>query len=461
MPPAPPPPPPATRPVVTSRAVVHRPADKPDFLLITASNLPLRNTGFGGNTTVKTPNLDKLASEGVLFTRFYTTTPQPAPARASLLTGRYPHHWDVTTEGPEPRSLPPETDTFTGRLAEAGYRCAIIGPWDFEGAVAVKPVFGFVDYPAVTGQPWDWTHCDVWIEGRQTKADSFLPDWTADRAIEYLARGGDQPTFLWVSFHAPNLPKIYPPDGQNLYPPEAITLPLTYTTSLPDRPSILAQTTAARDDQYAGEKGIREAWSRHFAMLTHLDRQIGLLLESLDKLGLRERTVVVFLSESGCALGDHQLLGTPPSLYEEMVRCPLIIAPPGTGPRNAKVNRVTSLIDLAPTLLAMAGLETPVTLEGRSLTPLMADPGSDGHLGECFLELGRQQNLNCEARGIIVGNFKYMDYATGTDAFFDLGRDPEETHGLLQDPQYAGVLNVLKTRLQQWQQATRDPLLHR
>lgn len=442
--------------------MVNRPADKPDILLITATNLPFRNTGFGGNKTVKTPNLDKLASEGVLFTRFYTTTPQPAPARASLLTGQYPHHLDVTAEGPELRSLAPETDTFTGRLADAGYRCAIIGPWDFEGAAAIKPAFGFVEYPAVTSRPWDWTNCDVWIDGRQTKANSFLPDWTADRAIEYLARGGDQPTFLWVSFHAPGLPKIYAPEGANLYPPESIELPVTYTTPLPDRPTMLAQTPAARDDQHAGEKGIREAWSKHFTMMTHLDRQIGLLLESLDKLGLRERTAVVFLSESGCSLGDHQLLGTPPSLYEEMVRCPLIIAPPGAGaPRNAKVERIASLVDLAPTLLAMAGLHVPVTLEGRSLTPLLTDSGSDKHLGECFLEIGRQHNLNCEARGIVVGNFKYMDYMTGTDAFFDLGRDPDEIHSLLQDPQYTAVLNVLKTRLQQWQQATRDPLLRR
>lgn len=449
---------PAPRRATASRPVVHRPAEKPDILLITASNLPLAMTGFGGDKTVKTPNLDRLAAEGALFTRFYTPTPQAGPARGTLLTGQYPHRHGVTTDG---EKLFPRAEAFTERLNSAGYRCAVIGPWDFAGVAASRPAMGFVDYPAVTSQPWAWTGCDVWINGNQARAEQFLTDWITDEAIHYLAQGGDKPSFLWVSYHAPGEPAVYPPGKENLYPPASIELPKTYREQVADRPSAIGQSSMSRAIQQGGEQRVREARSKYYAMLAHLDEQIGRLLGELERFELRNRTIVVFASEVGIALGDHQLLGVGPAFYDELIRCPLVVSVPGTVGRNAKVDRVVGLVDLAPTLLQFAGLPTPIIMQGRSLAPLMADPDSRSVADECFLEYERQQAQNCQVRGLVVRNFKYLNYISGTDALYDLGRDPTETHNVVQQLEYKPVVDVLKNRLQQWQRASRDPLYHK
>ena len=412
-------------------------------------------TGFGGDKIVKTPNLDRLAAEGALFTRFYTPTPQAGPARATLLTGQYPHRHGVTVDNAQ---LSPRAEPFPARLARAGYRCAVIGPWDFAGVATSRPAFGFADYPAVTSRPWNWLNCDVWIDGHKGKADKFLTDWIADRAVDYLGRGGDQPSFLWVSFHAPGEPTIYPPSGENLYPPASVALPPTSLGSVLDRPAAIGMSPAFRAFQQAGEPKVREARSKYYAMLTHLDTQVGRVLGELDALGLRGRTIVVFASELGRALGDHQLLGVGPAFYDEMIRCPLVVSVPGTVGRNVKIDRIASLVDLAPTMLRFAGLDPPITMDGQSLAPLMADADSRAHADECFLEFERQESLDCRVRGVVGRNFKYLDYAIGTDGLYDLGRDPGETQNVVQQPEYKAIIDVLKNRLQQWQRATRDPL---
>ena len=458
--PPPPPPPPeplavtTTGPAPASQPVFKRPDDKPDILLITASNLPLTMTGFGGNKIVKTPNLDRLAADGTLFTRFYTPTPQAAPARASLLTGLYPHRHGVTNDGTQ---LYPRTEVFTERLAQAGYRCAVVGPWNFAGVATTRPTFGFADYPATTSQPWSWKDCDVWVNGHHGKANKFLTDWITDWAVDYLARGGDQPSFLWVSFQAPGEPTIYPPGDEKLYPPASVDLPPTFKSPVTDPPIAINSMPMARAFQGAGESKLRDARSKYYAMLTHLDTQVGRLLNDLDRLGLRKRTIVVFTSEMGVALGDHQLMGVGPAFYDEMIRCPLVVSAPGAVGRNVKVDRIVSLVDVAPTLLQFAGIATPIAMQGQSLTPLMADPASQAVADECFLEYERQDNLTCHVRGLVVRNFKFTDYSTGNDALYDLGRDAEETHNVAQQVEYKPVTDVLTKRLQQWQRLTRDP----
>lgn len=426
--------------------------------MITASNLPLAMTGFGGDKSVKTPNLDRLAADGALFTRFYTPTPQAGPARGTLLTGQYPHRHGATTDG---EKLFPRAEAFTERLNAAGYCCAVIGPWDFAGVAASRPAMGFVDYPAVTSQPWAWTGCDVWINGNKARAEQFLTDWITDEAIHYIAQGGDKPSFLWVSYHAPGEPAVYPPGKENLYPPASIDLPKTYREQVADRPSAIGQSSMSRALQQGGEQKVREARSKYYAMLVHLDEQVGRLLDELERFELRNRTIVIFTSEVGIALGDHQLLGVGPAFYDELIRCPLVVSVPGTVGRNVKIDRVVGLVDLAPTLLQFAGLPTPIIMQGQSLAPLMADPDSRSVAEECFLEYERQQAQNCQVRGLVVRNFKYLGYVSGTDALYDLGRDPMETHNVVQQLEYKPVVDVLKNRLQQWQRASRDPLYHR
>jgi len=412
-------------------------------------------TGFGGNHIVKTPNLDRLAAESAEFTRFYTPTPQPGPSRASLLTGQYPHKNGVTSDGV---SLPAQADTFTSRLAAAGYTCSLIGHWNLKGVADSQPAFGFSQYPAATSQPFSWQNCDVWVDGKPAKADKFLTDWLADRAIEFLSRPHVKPFFLWVSFPVPGEPTVYPPGTERLYPPADVDLPIAMRDLQTDRPTMLNQAPAARSFQQIAEQTIREGRSKYYAMLSNLDANIGRLAQHLDAGGLGSSTVVVLTSEVGFACGDHRLVSVAPAFYDELIRCPLLIRRPGAGPAGVKIDRVVSLIDLAPTLLRLAGVDVPITIQGQSLLPLMADPETRRYADECFLEFDRQESWVCQVRGIIVRNYKFLDYASGTDGLYDLKHDPDEVHNVAMEPQYRVVLDVLKNRLQRWQQTTRDPL---
>jgi len=196
----------------------------------------------------------------------------------------------------------------------------------------------------------------------------------------------------------------------------------------------------------------------YLAMLSNLDANIGRILQHIDGAVLGPSTVVVFASEVGFALGDHQLFSTAPAFYDELVRCPLLIRRPGVDPAGLKIDRVVSLVDLTPTLLQLAGADVPITMPGQSLLPLMTDPDTRRHADECFLEFDRQEGWTCQVRGVIVRNYKFLDYTSGTDALYDLKYDPDEAHNAAMDPQYKAVLDVLKNRLQRWQQVTRDPL---
>ncbi|HSW47153.1 MAG TPA: sulfatase-like hydrolase/transferase [Phycisphaerae bacterium] len=430
------------------------PADKPDIILITAANIPLGLTGFGGNKAIRTPNLDRLAAESACFTRFYVVTPQAGPGRATLLTGQYPPRHGVTMDG-EPLSL--SADTVTDRLASAGYRCGLIGPWNLGGVATSRPAFGFRDYPATTSQPWSWQNCDVWVDGKRAKAGGFLPDWLTGYAIEWLARADDRPVFLWVCYPALGEQATSPPDGDKLYPPASLELPVAFRTPLTDRPSAIGMSPPARKFQSLNEQKIREERSRYFSMLTHFDAQVGRLLDWIDRVGLRERAAVVFTAETGWAIGEHQLVGAGPAFYDEIVRCPLLIRRPGPPGRGLPIDRVTSQVHVAPTILQLAGLTVPVTMQGASLLPLVDNPRSDHWTDEAFFAFERQDDYFCQVRGAVIQNYKYLDYGTGTDGLYDLKADPEELYNAAQVPEYRSVMNVLGNRLRHWQHMTRDP----
>ena len=437
---------------VTSPAV--HAAEQPNIIFLFTDDQAPGMTGFEGNTVVKTPHLDQLAAESIQFTRCYVPTPQCAPSRASVLTGRYPHATGVTTNGP---TLDPSKDTFTERLKRAGYDCGVVGKWHLSYENAPKPGFGLADFVATCDKKWSWENCDIWTNGQKGKADKFLTDWIADRAIEFIDKPHDKPFFLWVCFRAPHGPLTYPPATENLYPPASVDLPETMGYELTGLPRVLTKSEPAMRFRQKNEQQIREARSKYYAMITHLDKNIGRILERVNDRKSQERTVVVFASDNGFALGEHRLFSKGPAFFEELVRIPLLVRYPALSQTGQKNDRVVSLIDLAPTFLELAGLDAPVTMQGTSLIPIIKNPKTRRHSDESFFEYHEQGGGVFPVRGLVTKQYKFIDYLESDDILYDLKRDPQELHNAINDVEYRAIIEVLRIRLRAWQKQTKDP----
>ena len=428
---------------------------RPNIVFVFTDDQAPGMTGYEGNVDIKTPNLDRLASESSRFMRCYAPTPQCAPSRASVLTGMYPHRHGVTTNG---GLLPVGADTIASRLTRAGYACGVVGKWHLPPGNAARPGLGFDAYSAMHGEGWAWRDSPVWVNGEERKADKYLTDWDTDRAIEFIEQSKDQPFFLWLCYNAPHTPLDYPPETESLYPPEGLTIPdvVDAGTLYPGQLQQSVPVAEFRKLKSTPDE-LRRRRSKYYAMITQVDRNVGRLLEQLTSTGVAENTVVIFASDNGWALGENALYSKGPLFVDALARVPMLIRDPRRAKGGATVDRVVSLVDLAPTILEIAGLEPPPTMHGRSLTRLLDDRDDPRHVDECFLEYDKQKGKEYQARGIVTANYKFVDYQREVDMMFDLQRDPDETRNVANDPVYTSIVTVLRSRLEAWRKQTRDP----
>jgi arylsulfatase A-like enzyme len=234
------------------------------------------------------------------------------------------------------------------------------------------------------------------------------------------------------------------------------------------------------------------------AMIARIDQNAGRILRKLDQLELMDDTAVVFVSSSGYSLGEHQLFGSGPAFYDEIIRVPLCVRWPGSG-EGRQIEHVVSLVDLCPTLCEVASIAVPFGIQGRSLVPMMSDPVHSDATDERFLEYHRHPAwapsaalhlaaaappgtasttspshaeppapppavatpepppVEARVRGIVTSRYKLIDYLDDQDLLYDLRRDPKQLENVMSDFQYKPVQQVLYDRLRQWRQQTRDP----
>ena len=366
-----------------------------------------------GNPHVKTPHIDSLAAGGVLFERCYSPNPVCAPTRASILTGRYPRAHGLWANGV---SLPAHQPFFSRALADAGYDCGLVGKLHlgacFRGRTEPRYDDGFRFFrwahDPSHGSPQNAYH--RWLErehpalyaaaaaqgfGRQghgavgfdsMPVEAHYTRWVAEESIRFLRAAGDErdvarPFFLWANFFDPHHPFVAPQAYLDRYDPNSLPPPLLGPEGLNGRPPILA---AASREGYAGAargfaayapEEVREVVRAYYAMISFVDDEVGRILATLETLGLGENTLIVFLSDHGEMLGDHQLLLKGPMMYEGAVHVPLILNQPGLLPAGERRPELVSLIDLCATALDAAGLPDLPGSQGDSLLPLARGTG--------------------------------------------------------------------------------------
>ena len=391
----------------------------PNILWICTDQQRYDTIGALGNPYVSTPNIDRLVQDGVAFTHAFCQSPICTPSRASFLTGMYPSVVHVNGNGNE--YFPNKPPLVTHMLAEAGYDCGLIGKLHLASA------YGRVERRANDGyRYWQYSHAprDDWEKGHDyadwvrgkgyilgelianvegVPAELHQTTWCAEKTIDFIREDRDTPWLASVNIYDPHPPFNPPQSYREMFDPAEMPGPLFRETDLeqqkkleavdfqsrgrsPDeldiRNPIVPQSPSSLATVDADTLGARDAKSlqaAYYAMIKLIDDQVGRILETLEETGQCEQTVILFTSDHGEMLGDHGLIQKGCRFYDGLVRVPLIFSWPGHFESGLKSDALVELLDKAPTLLELAGLEVPDGMQGRSLLPILQGEVSGDH----------------------------------------------------------------------------------
>ena len=390
-----------------------------------------------------TPNMDRLAEQGVRFRNAFVVNALCAPSRATFLTGLYGHRNGVNDNF---TPLDPSAVTYASLLRSAGYRTGFVGKWHM-GGQAERPGFEWsASYVGFRGQG---TYFDgVWdVEGAEQQPAGWVDDVATDYAIDFLRRHRDEPFLLVVGYKAPHSP--YEPDS---VPKRARGL--HHDVPLLPASNLLPNARYASPRQSKKPIGTGAHARVYFDLVSAVDASLGRLLDAVDSLGLSERTVVVFAGDNGRLLGEHGLVSKR-SAYETSMRIPLIVRWPALdgSSRGRVVDEMVLNVDLAPTLLELAGVAAPAELQGRSLRPLLEGiqaPWRDAFLFEYFYDGSSKKPFSGAPThfALRTHDAKLVLYPGRPEwtELFDLAGDPGETRNLAAAPEGASRLAALRAR---------------
>ncbi len=410
------------------------PEGRPNIVFIYTDDQRHDALGCIEDPWVKTPNLDRLAARGVRFARAFVTLSICSPSRAACLTGRYGSANGVTTLG---RPLAEGEKTFAHYLDEAGYRTGFVGKWHLKTAPR-DCGFRFVSQFHSNGPFYGRT---VIEKGEKKIVAGMIDDYVARRSIDFIeaAAADGAPFVLWMCTQLPHMNHQFDwnvrGETLNLYDAASMPVPATWDDDLADKPPYLG---TARNRQQALKYGydrpeaIRRHMLRYAAAVTEVDASIGRVLDAIHRRGLEKTTWVLMAGDNGWFLGEHGLTSKVLP-YEESMRIPMIVAGPGVAPR---VDRHLVLnIDLAATIVDLAGRPVPDHWHGRSLAPLVA--GEEVAWRESVYYEAPTPSLGSRPLAAVrTARWKYIqtcEPGRGKVAFrelYDLESDPQETKNL-------------------------------
>ena len=438
---------------------------KPNVLFISVDDMN-NDLGCFGHPLVKSPSIDRLATRGVRFERNYCQFPLCSPSRSSLLAGLRPDSTRVFDLQYHFRQDMPNVLTLPQMFIRNGYYVARVGkiyhygnPGDI-GTNGLDDRASWMERFNPAGR--DKTALEPDIMNYTPKrglgsAMAFLADKTgadeahtdgkvADQTIRLLEEHRDKPFFLGAGFYKPHCPWVTPKKYFDLYPMDPISLP-KITPQTPDDYPVLA-LASTRPWPYLGvtPEQARECVRAYYAAISFVDAQIGRVLDAVDRLGLRDNTIIVFWSDNGYHLGEHGLWFKQ-SCFEESARVPLIISVPGQKTAAQACLRPVELVDLYPTLAELAGLTPPPHLEGFSLRPLLDNPQAPwDHPAYTQVQRGGDPG-----HSVRTDRWRYTEWGFGKKGqeLYDHENDPQELHNLAGDAKYADVVAQMKALLKQ------------
>jgi len=407
--------------------------DRPNIILIMTDDQGYGDLGFHGNDAIRTPNLDALAAASTRFRQFYVS-PVCAPTRSSLLTGRYTLRTGVFDTYNGGAIMAARETTLAEVLAAAGYRTAVFGKWHLGDSYPGRPgdqgfAESLVHLSGGVGQVGDYVNYHaldssyfnpvLFHNGRPVKTSGYCSDVYTDAAIRFIEANAGEPFFLYLAYNAPHTPLQVPRSYYDRY---------AALDSIPGRSGLLA--AGVREEQLPSLDVIR----RLYGMITNIDDNVGRLLAQLEASGVREETLVIFLTDNGPQQFRYTagLRARKGSVYEGGIRVPAFFYWPETLTGGREIDSYAAHIDVLPTLLGLAGIPLPDTLDldGRDWSAALQ--GAEAPAGERPLVFQWQRGYPEPYRNIAVrrGPYKLVGPAGGGLELYNLDDDPGERYDL-------------------------------
>ncbi len=427
---------------------------RPNIVFLLADDLRFDALGCAGNKIIQTPQIDSLASRGVMFKNHFVTTSICCVSRASIFSGQYARRHGIIDFNQDftPAAL---AQTYPSLLRAAGYRVGFIGKY---GVGDKLPKEAFDYWQGFPGQ------------GRYfSKGDPVhKTEKMGNQAIEFLKEcDGTRPFCLSISFKAPHAldgaKREFPPDlrDEKLY--EDATIPLLktcdekYFNALPE----FVQTSEGRTRwkrRFATPEMAQATARDYYRLVSGIDREVGRILATLDELKLAANTIVIFTSDNGEFLGERGMADKW-LMYEESLRVPLIVFDPRqpAARRAVKLDAMSLNIDLAPTILELCDVPVPATMQGRSLLPLLrGESPTPAWRTDFFYEHHTQPKILPPSEGIRSERYAYIRYTEPNplvEELYDIQADPLEEHNLIAAPEHKAALDALRLR---WEQLSKE-----
>jgi len=436
-------------------------ADKINIVFVLTDDQGIWAAGCYGNPEIRTPNIDRLAATGVRFENFFITIPVCSASRACFMTGRIPSQHGVhdfltgkADMGPDAKSFMDDEVCYTDVLADHGWTCGLSGKWHL--GHSVLPQHGFAHWFAHPHGAGQYNDQEMIRNGKTELAKGYVTTAITDDALAFIDDHAfdDNPFYLSVNYTAPHSPWVGHPqeivDSYDDCPFETCPQEAPHPWAIIPRNTDLTKADASTLG-LSNNLGNRESLKGYFASITAMDLDVGRILDKLETLGLRERTLVIFASDNGYSCGHHGFWGkgngtNPVNMYENSIRVPFIASHPGLIPEGMVQSAMVASYDFMPTLLDYVDLPLPDTqLPGSSFLSALKDEDSPGReIIVVYDEYGY-------CRMIRTNRWKYVHrYPDGPNELWDLVNDPDERNNLIDDPSHRDLIGDLKEQMESW-----------
>lgn len=456
----------------------HRVSNKPpNVVQIMLDQLPYYALGCYGHPSIMTPNIDRLASEGMRFTNVYAQSAICCPSRASQLTGMYPCNHGVLSNSFNLELMHPFARLLTDRFFEEGYATAHFGKWH---CLRSQDDCKFTEFRFLEETVPIWPQCDIEKLYRRPHDPTFLmfgevvhaaahpcdaantgPARITDWLIDFVERFAHQPFYAHVSYLGPHTPVLVPKPFDRLYNPDDVRLPDYDLAEFSNRPQAVRSyqkyCLSQRQADLIGmsaEQAIRTHVAYLMGLITHIDDQIGRFLDKLDDLGLTEKTVIMLTSDHGCFWGEHGLLEkNGETLYRNLLQLPLIVRWSDHVPPNTNYDGLVEEVDYYPTMLDLADLSIGRKVNGCSFKSALLGYNQAGR-ENVFAE---HQHAGRYTAALRDASWHFIWHAA-TDEYelYDVAADPHQRFNLSDRPEHQPLISALIRQLLNRVLANRD-----
>ncbi len=453
--------------------------DKPNVIVVMCDQMRAFAAGCYGNEFCRTPNIDRLANEGVRFETAVSNNPVCTPARGTLVSGQYSRTWQGDLQNPiapfgglcAPECIfervHAKDPTLPEQLKEAGYDTALIGKWHVHPAPGLLG-FDYKVYPRANHRHTDQIFVDQLPPGE--RVEGFSVDYEADKVAGYLAdrKDDDNPFFMFYNISPPHMPVGDMPEKYlNMYSPDDVPL----------RPNVFVDGEMYHDEEvfliylwdylyywyHLEEKSVlpegfdlRHLTALYYGATTWVDDTLGKLMAELEANGLADNTIVVFTSDHGDNLGSHHTWNKG-LVMEESIRVPMVFWAPKLWQAGVNETQVAELLDIMPTILDACGADTPATTQGDSLLPILTRERTeldetDAFLETCSGQLGVRTPMH--TYGMTLTGDGLRDIEDEDYCFYDMRDDPLQLSNLIDTGEQAELAESLKRRVLEWHKNT-------